>query len=180
MRRYGFGALLGAALICTTPALSAVVREPATNPATSFTEIIQIGLDNASTQTVVQTLAAGSTLQIVVTALQSLKLAPVALRVTGHADDLAALRFGYSSPTTESLRPIQGLGPAAVGFGSLPGVVMAAGNVLTVHFDGRREGPVTISARFDPVALPVPAGLPLLVIALGGLGLARVRARRPR
>ena len=55
-----------------------------------------------------------------------------------------------------------------MGFGSLPGVAVAAGNVLTLCFDGEREGPVTIVARADPVALPVPAALPLLVVALGG------------
>ncbi len=150
-----------------------MVRESSINAAAPVVDAIRISLDNASTQAVVQTPAPGFTLRIVATALQSLEPVPVALRVTGHADDLAALRLGYSSPTTESLRRIQGSGPAALGFGSLPGVVMAAGNVLTDYSDGRREGPVTISASVDPVVLPVPVAFPLRRGALAWRGSGR-------
>ena len=80
--------------------------------------MIRISLDNSSTQAVVQTLAPGFTLRIVATALQSLEPVPAALRVAGHATDLAALRLAPPFLATGCLRRIHRSGPARWGSGA--------------------------------------------------------------
>ena len=122
----------------------------------------------------------GDSAEITFTALKALRVGTIAMSGVGNNSglDLENVEFGYTSATTNvfsSVNVVPGGSASAVGF--LPGGLMKAGDTFTIFWEDGIALPVSLSTSFSTYDVPVPAALPLLIGALGVLGVAGRRRK---
>jgi hypothetical protein len=128
--------------------------------------------------TATEILNPGDSAEFIFTALENLRVNTISLAGTGSNSglDLADVTFGFTKPALDSFSLINNTGTAASALDFLPGLTMAAGDSFTIFWEDGVAFPVGLTASFTTTAVPVPAALPLMVGALGLLGVARRRA----
>lgn len=128
--------------------------------------------------TATEILNPGDSAEFTFTALENLRVNTISLAGTGSnsGTDLADVTFGFTASPTDMFDTITNTGTAASALDFLPGMVLAAGDSFTIFWEDGVAFPVGLTASFTTTAVPVPAALPLMVGALGLLGVARRRA----
>ena len=111
-------------------------------------------------------------------ATKALRISDIALSATGTAANIGKVRFGLTPATMTTFSTIVPAGRQAFGGARLPGGTLARGDAFTIYWAETIDAPVSIAAAFATSAIPLPAALPLLVGALGALGLARRKAKK--
>lgn len=117
-------------------------------------------------------LAPGDQLEFRYNVLQDLNIASIAVSGTGNSSglDLAAARFGYTSPATSMFTDITTDGTSTFGGGFLPGLTLLAGEMFSVFFDDGIDESIAVTLSFQTAPAPIP--VPASGVLLGGVLLA--------
>lgn len=110
----------------------------------------------------------------------AIELADIELFGIGLFDDVSAVTFGTSVPTTTTWDLILPFSVIGIGLASLADTTLLVGETFEIFFGGDVTLPVALSAGFnvDAVApIPLPATLPLLLAGVGVIGLMRRRSK---
>lgn len=128
----------------------------------------------------------GDAIEFRFTALDDFKIASFSMSGTGtNAEaDVRDIRFGLTEPASSFFTTVSSVGVTAAGFGFLPGMSYAMGDVFSVFFTDGITNDVGLTLSFDtmPVApIPLPAaGLLLGPVLLAGAAAALRRRKSAR
>lgn len=118
--------------------------------------------------------AGGNTLTFEFTPSEAMKIEDFAITGTGSAAALSKISFGIGSATTGFTSIVPLTTKLSGGFGSLAGFITNAPFTLVATYLGG-SGTASFGFTVDTAPVPLPAAAPLLVAALGGLGIAARR-----
>lgn len=128
----------------------------------------------------------GDAIEFRFTALDDFKIISFSVSGTGTnaEDDVRDIRFGLVDPASQAFTTVSSVGNSAAGFGFLPGMTYAMGDVFSVFFTDGITNDVGLTLSFDtaPVAaVPLPAaGLLLGPVLLAGAAAALRRRKSAR
>ena len=108
------------------------------------------------------TLSPGDEIQYIYNVLEAFSISSIALSATSTfaGEDIAHVRFGYTSPGTTVYTTITEVGSSSFGGGFLPGLTVAAGDVFSAFFSDGITRPITVGLSFNTkaiTAVPLPA-----------------------
>ena len=109
----------------------------------------------------------------------AINLTDIELVGVGLFDDVAAITFGTSVPTTSTWELVLPFSIVGIGLGELANTSVLAGETFSILFGGASIGfPVALSVGFDVAPIPLPATLPLLLAGVGAIVVMRRKAAR--
>lgn len=165
-------------------AFATAVAIPALAGAASVTFSEQIAANQ--NYSFAKVISPGDAIEFRFTALDDFKIVSFSVSGTGTntEDDVRDIRFGLTEPTSNAFTTVSSVGSSAAGFGFLPGMTYAMGDVFSVFFTDGITNDVGLTLSFDTTAVaPIPlpaAGLLLGPVLLAGAAAALRRRKSAR